>query len=50
MRRWLTRWLRSWTPLHPTEQLDALKKEGDQLQMILDRPARGENPARSGVP
>jgi hypothetical protein len=30
-------------------QLHALKG-GDQLQMILDRPARGrENPARSGV-
>jgi hypothetical protein len=26
--RWLTRWLRSGTPLHPTEQLQALKKEG----------------------
>jgi hypothetical protein len=26
--RWLTRWLRSRTPLHPTEQLHALKKEG----------------------
>ena len=24
----LTRWLRSWTPLHTTEQLHALKKEG----------------------
>ena len=24
----LTRWLRSWTPLHATEQLHALKKEG----------------------
>jgi hypothetical protein len=29
----------------------SLKKEGDQLEMVLDRPARGrENPARSGVP
>jgi hypothetical protein len=27
-RRWLTRWLRSWTPLHATEQLHALEKEG----------------------
>jgi hypothetical protein len=27
-RRWLTRWLRSWTPLHTTEQLHALRKEG----------------------
>jgi hypothetical protein len=27
-RRWLTCWLRSWTPLHTTEQLHALKKEG----------------------
>jgi hypothetical protein len=40
-RHWLTCWLRSWTPLHTTEQLHALNKEGDQLQMILDRPARG---------
>jgi hypothetical protein len=27
-RRWLTRWLRSWTPLRTTEQLPALNKEG----------------------
>jgi hypothetical protein len=27
-RGWLARWLRSWTPLHATEQLQALKKEG----------------------